>query len=69
MVVTNDREVDLSLQAGCGADCDAGALTLNGQVVVLQEYRVPLLVLVLVSCVTLWGPGAWWFDFLFRALP
>lgn len=64
VVVANDREVNLSFQAGRGADCDAGALTLNGQVVVFQEHRVPLLVLVLVSCVTLWGPGTRRFDLL-----
>jgi hypothetical protein len=69
MVVTNNREVHLSLQAGCGTDRDAGALAFNGQVVVLQEHCVPLLVLVLISCVTLWGPGAWRFGFLLRALP
>lgn len=64
MVVTNNREVHLSLQAGRGADRNAGALALNGQVVVLQEYGVPLLVLVLISRVALWGTWAWWFDFL-----
>lgn len=69
MVVADDREVNLGLQAGRGADRDAGALPLNGQVVVLQEHRVPLLVLVLVSRVTLWGPGPWRFDFLLGALP
>lgn len=69
MVVTNNCEVHLSLQAGCGADRYAGALAFNGQMVVLQEYRIPLLVLVLISRVTLWGTWAWWFDFLLRALP
>lgn len=69
MVVADDREVDLGLQAGCGADCDAGALALDGQVVVLQERRVPVLVLVLIASVTLWGPGAGQFAFLLRALP
>lgn len=69
VVVADDREVDLGLQAGRGADSDAGALPLNGQVVVLQEHGVPLLVLVLVSRVTLWGPGPWRFDFLLGALP
>lgn len=65
VVVADDREVDLSAsRLGRGADSDAGALPLNGQVVVLQEHGVPLLVLVLVSRVTLWGPGPWWFDFL-----
>lgn len=69
VVVTNNREVHLSLQAGRGADRYAGALAFNGQVVVLQEYGVPLLVLVLISCVALWGTWAWRFDFLLRALP
>lgn len=69
VVVTNNCEVHLSLQAGCGADRYAGALAFNGQVVVLQEDRIPLLVLVLISCVTLWGTRTWWFDFLLRALP
>ena len=69
MVVADDREVDLGLQAGRGADGDTGALPLNGQVVVLQEHGVPLLVLLLVSRVTLWGPGPWRFDLLLGALP
>lgn len=69
VVVTNNCEVHLSLQAGCGADRYAGALAFDGQVVVLQEDRIPLLVLVLISCVTLWGTRTWWFDFLLRALP
>ena len=69
MVVADDGEVDLGLQAGCGADGDAGALPLNSQVVVLQEHGVPLLVLVLISRVALWGPGPWRFDLLLGALP
>lgn len=69
VVVTNNCEVHLSLQAGCGADRYAGALAFDGQVVVLQEDRIPLLVLVLISCVTLWSTRTWWFDFLLRALP
>lgn len=69
VVVANNREVHLSLQAGCGADRYAGALAFDGQVVVLQEYRIPLLVLVLISCVTLWGTRTWWLAFLLRALP
>lgn len=69
VVVSNNREVHLSLQAGCGADCYAGAFAFNGQVVVLQEHRIPLLVLVLVARVTLRGTRTWWLDFLLRALP
>lgn len=69
VVVTDNCEVHLSLQAGRGADRYAGALAFNSQVVVLQEDRVPLLVLVLIPRVALRGARARWSDFLLRALP